>query len=153
LIATSPDANEPRGPHEPQGLGRPRPRLVLYAAGSFYYGEDGVHIVRAGEFPRSVGAALLKPQTTPQILRCLTLGRYTATVGGSELRIRGPQPLAGPLPTSIKARRTELVGFLEEWAGGAWPPARGSGLREVQRALGCGLAGALDAVEEALEAA
>jgi hypothetical protein len=95
----------------------------------------------------------LKPQTTPQILRCLTLGRYTATVEGGELRIRGPQPFAGPLPTSIKGRRTELVGFLNGWAGGAWPPVPGSGLREVQRILDCGLAGALDAVEAELKRA
>jgi hypothetical protein len=95
----------------------------------------------------------LKPQTTAQILRCLTLGRYTAVVECGELRIRGPQPLAGPLPASIKARREELVWFLDEWADGVWPPAPGSGLREAQRILGCGLAGALDAVEEALEGA
>ena len=89
----------------------------------------------------------MKPQTTPQILRCLTLGGYAATVDGSELRVRGPRPLVGPLPASIKARRTELVGFLNGWADGVWPPAPGSGLRKVQRILGCGLAGALDAVE------
>jgi len=47
----------------------------------------------------------MSPQTIPQILRCLTLGRYAATVEGDELRIRGPQPLAGPLPASIRARR------------------------------------------------
>jgi len=95
----------------------------------------------------------LKSQTTPQTLRCLTLGGYAATVEGSELRIRGPQPLAGPLPTSIKERRAELVGFLNGWADGAWPPAPGSGLREAQRVLGCGLAGALDIVEAELEGA
>jgi hypothetical protein len=95
----------------------------------------------------------LKPQTTIQILRCFTLGSYAATVEDGDLRIRGPQPLAGPLPASIKARRDELVGFLTEWGDGAWPPKPGSGLREAQRILGCGLAGALDAVEEALEEA
>jgi hypothetical protein len=89
----------------------------------------------------------LKPQTTIQILRCLTLGRYTSAVEGGELRIRGPQPLAGPLPASIKARREELVGFLDEWCDGAWPPAPGSGLREVEQLLGCGLGTALDVVE------
>jgi hypothetical protein len=67
------------------------------------------------------------PQTTAQILRCLTLGGYAATVEGGELRIRGPQPLAGPLPASIKARRDELVDFLNEWSGGVWPPAAVSG--------------------------
>jgi hypothetical protein len=72
-------------------------------------------------------------------------------VVAGELRIRGPQPLAGPLPASIKARRGELVAFLGEWADGVWPPARGSGLREAERILGCGLAGALDAVEAELE--
>ena len=95
----------------------------------------------------------MKPQTTIQILRCLTLGRYTVRVTDGELRIKGPQPLAGPLPASIKARREELVWFLDEWADGVWPPAPGSGLREAQRILGCGLDGALDAVEEALEGA
>ena len=95
----------------------------------------------------------MKPQTTTQILRCLTVGGYTAAVENGRLLLRGPQPLAGPLPTSIKERRAELVGFLEEWAGGAWPPAPGSGRREVQRILGCGPAGALDAVEAGLEGA
>jgi hypothetical protein len=89
------------------------------------------------------------PQTIPQILRCLTLGRYTAAVEGGELRVRGPQPLAGPLPASIKARRDELIEFLVEWAGGVWPPAPGSGLREVQDIKDCGLSAALDVVEAA----
>jgi hypothetical protein len=88
-------------------------------------------------------------QTTIQILRCLALGRYTARVEGAELRIRGPQPLAGPLPAGIRARRDELIDFLNEYAGGAWPPAPGSGLREVEEFLQCGLAVALDVVEAA----
>jgi hypothetical protein len=92
-------------------------------------------------------------QTTAQVLRCLALGKYTARVEGDELRIRGPQPLAGPLPASIKANRDELIDFLNEWADGTWPPALGSGLREAERILGCGLAAALDAVEAALEEA
>ncbi len=71
-------------------------------------------------------------QTTTQILRCLTLGRYTATVEGGELKIRGPQPLAGSLPSSIEARRDELIAFLSERCGGVWPPAPGS--RESVRA-------------------
>jgi len=100
-----------------------------------------------------VGGAILKPQTPVQILRCLTLGRYTATAEGGELRIRGPQPLAGPLPASIKANRDELIAFLGEWADGVWPPAPGSGLREVKQFLGCGLALALDAVEAAQRSA
>ena len=87
------------------------------------------------------------PQTTIQILRCLTLGRYTARVEGDELRIRGPQPLAGPVPASIKANRDELIAFLNEWAVGVWPPAPGSGLREVEQLLDCGLGTALDVVE------
>jgi hypothetical protein len=91
------------------------------------------------------------PQTTIQILRCLTLGRYTARVEGDELRIRGLQPLAGPLPASIKANRDELIAFLDEWADGVWPPAPRSGLRKAQQILGCGLATALDAVEAALK--
>jgi hypothetical protein len=76
----------------------------------------------------------MSAQTTTQILRCLTLGRYAATVEGtpSELKIRGPQPLAGPLPASIKARRDELVAFLSEQCGGTWPPAPDS--RESVRA-------------------
>jgi hypothetical protein len=86
-------------------------------------------------------------RTIPQILRCLTLGRYTARVEANELRIRGPQPLAGPLPASIKGRRDELIAFLEEETGGVWPPASESTLRT--ESLDCGLATALDAVERA----
>ena len=44
-------------------------------------------------------------QTVIQILRCLTLGGYTARVVDGRLEVQGPQPLAGPLPASIKARR------------------------------------------------
>jgi hypothetical protein len=91
------------------------------------------------------------PQTTVQILRCLTLGRYRAAVEDGELRIRGPQPLAGPLPASIKAQRDELIDFLQEWGEGAWPPAPGSELREVQEFRDCGLASVLDALEAALK--
>ncbi len=87
-----------------------------------------------------------EPQTTIQILRCFTLGRYTVIVEDGELHIEGPQPLAGPLPASIKARRDELVAFLVEWGDGAWPPAEGSGLRE--ETLG-GLAAALGVIEAA----
>ena len=68
----------------------------------------------------------MRPQTTIQILRCLTLGRYTARVMDGKLRIEGPQPLAGPLPASIKARRDELINFLNEHCGGSWPAAPGS---------------------------
>jgi hypothetical protein len=89
----------------------------------------------------------MKPQTTAQILRCFTLGRCKASVVEGELRIRGPQPLAGPLPASIKAQRDELTGFLEEYSGGVWPPRPGSGLWEVEQFLDCGLSSALDIVE------
>jgi hypothetical protein len=74
----------------------------------------------------------MSAQTTAQILRCLTLGRYTAAVEDGELRIRGPQPLAGPLPASIRTRRDELIAYLSDYCGCAWPPARGS--RESVRA-------------------
>ena len=84
-----------------------------------------------------------------QILRCLTLGGYTARVVDGGLETEGPQSLAGPLPASIKARRDELIAFLNEWGGGEWPPKPGSGLREVEGFLDCGLAGALDVVEAA----
>ena len=90
------------------------------------------------------------PQTTIQILRCLTLGTYTARVEGDELRIRGPQPLAGPLPANIKANRDELIAFLNKWADGVWPPAPRSELRKVQESRDWGLATVLDAVEAAL---
>jgi hypothetical protein len=93
----------------------------------------------------------LKPQTVIQILRCLSLGRYTARVDDGYLEIQGPQPLAGPLPASIKANRDELIAFLNEWADGVWPPAPGSGLREVEEVVGGGLSAALDAVEAALK--
>jgi len=92
-------------------------------------------------------AVLVKVQTVPQILRCLTLGRHYARVVEDRLETRGPQPLAGPLPASIKANRDELIDFLNEWADGVWPPAPGSGLREVEQLLGCGLGTALDVVE------
>lgn len=96
---------------------------------------------------------LSEPQTTPQILRCIALRGYTARVEGGGLRIRGPQRLAGPLPASIETRRDELIGFLDGRADGVWPPAPGSGLREAQRVLGCGLASALYAVEAELDGA
>jgi hypothetical protein len=88
----------------------------------------------------------MKPQTTTQILRCLTLGRYTVAIEGGRLRLQGPQRMAGPLPDSIKANR-KLIDVLNEWADGAWPP--GSGLRDLQEILDCSLAGALDVVERA----
>ena len=93
----------------------------------------------------------LKPQTTIQILRCFTLGGYTARVVDGRLETEGPQPLAGPLPASIKANRDELIAFLNEWADGVWPPAPGSELRKVQESWDCGLGAALDAVEAALK--
>ena len=93
----------------------------------------------------------LKPQTTIQILRCFTLGGYTARAVEGRLETEGPQPLAGPLPASIKAQRDELIDFLNEWADGVWPPAPGSGLREAEEIVGGGLSAALDAVEAALK--
>lgn len=74
----------------------------------------------------------MTPQTIPQILRCLTLGSYTATVEDGRLEIQGPQPLAGPLPASIEARRAELITYLSDHCDGVWPPAPGS--RESVRA-------------------
>jgi len=62
------------------------------------------------------------PQTPTQILRCLTLGGYTARVVDGRLETEGPQPLAGPLPASIEARRDELVAFLNDHYDGTWPP-------------------------------
>jgi hypothetical protein len=95
-----------------------------------------------------VEGKVLKPQTTGQILRCLILGRYTAVVVvEGQLDVQGPQPLASSLPASIRAQRDELVDFLNEWAGGVWPPVPGSGLRDVEQLLGCGLGTALDVVE------
>jgi len=88
------------------------------------------------------------PQTVVQILRCLTLGGYTARVARGGLEIEGPQPLAGPLPASIKANRDELIEFLSEWAGGGWPPGGDSSLRHVQHESGRGLADVLDTIEE-----
>ena len=93
----------------------------------------------------------MNAQTVPQILRCFTMSGYTARVVDRRLETEGLQPLAGPLPASIKANRDELIAFLNEWADGVWPPAPGSGLREAQQILGCGLATALDAVEAALK--
>ena len=94
------------------------------------------------------------PQTTTQILRCLTLGKYTASVvEDGHLEVQGPQPLAGLLPDSIKARRDELVEFLVAYGDGAWPPAPGSRLRTIEESSGCGLAVALDLVERARKGA
>jgi hypothetical protein len=93
----------------------------------------------------------VKPQSTVQILRCFTLGRYAARVVDGRLETEGPQPLVGPLPASIKANRDELIAFLNEWAGGVWPPAPGSELRKVQESRDCGLARVLDALEAALK--
>ncbi len=73
-----------------------------------------------------MGGNLLKPQTTAQILRCFTLGSYTVRVEDEELKIQGPQPLAGPLPESIKANRRKLIRFLVRECGGVWPPAKDS---------------------------
>jgi hypothetical protein len=90
-------------------------------------------------------------QTTVQILRCLTLGGHTARVVDGRLETDGPQPLAGPLPDSIRFRRDELIDFLNEWGDGVWPPAPGSGLRKAQQIFDCNLSAALDAVEAALK--
>jgi len=89
-------------------------------------------------------------QTTVQILRCLTLGGHTARVVDGRLETDGPQPLAGPLPDSIRFRRDELVAFLNEWADGVWPPAPRLELRKVQESRDWGLATVLDAVEAGL---
>jgi hypothetical protein len=75
----------------------------------------------------------LKPQTTAQVLRCFDLGGYTATVEGGELKVRGPQPLAGPLPASVKANREEIIGFLSGCCGGVWPAAEGSEFVRLKR--------------------
>jgi len=77
----------------------------------------------------------LKLQTTMQILRCVTIGGYMERVEGADLRVRGPQPLAGPLPASIKTNRDELIDFVNEGGDGLWPPAPGSELREVHRII------------------
>ena len=69
----------------------------------------------------------MKAQTVPQILRCFTLGGYTARVVTDRLETEGPQPLSGPLPASIRAQRDELVEFLVDHCGGVWPPAEDSG--------------------------
>jgi hypothetical protein len=39
---------------------------------------------------------------------------YNATTKLDRKYVRGPQPLAGPLPASIKANRDELIAFLNE---------------------------------------
>lgn len=73
------------------------------------------------------------PQTTAQILRCFSLGDYTARVVNGELKIRGPQPLAGPLPASIKANRERIIDFLVGCCGGVWPAAEGSEFVRLKR--------------------
>ena len=76
----------------------------------------------------------MSPQTVNQILFGLMLGGYTLRVVDGRLKIQGSQPLAGPLPASIKARRDELVAVLNEYCGAAWPPAPGSDFyRELVR--------------------
>lgn len=73
------------------------------------------------------------PQTTAQILRCFSLGDYTARVVDGELKIRGPQPLAGPLPASVKANRERIIDFLVGCCGGVWPAAEGSEFVRLKR--------------------
>ncbi len=68
----------------------------------------------------------MSTQTTAQVLRCFDLGDYTARVVEAELVVRGPQPLAGPLPASVEANRDEIIDFLVGCCGGVWPPAPGS---------------------------
>ncbi len=68
----------------------------------------------------------MKTQTPIQILRCLSLGGYSVHVAHGKLVIRGPQPLAGPLPGSIKANREEIIYTLVEVCAGVWPPAENS---------------------------
>jgi len=75
----------------------------------------------------------LSTQTTVQVLRCFDLGGYAASVVDGELKIRGPQPLAGPLPASIKANRERIIDFLVGCCGGVWPPAPGSEFFNVKR--------------------
>jgi hypothetical protein len=53
-------------------------------------------------------------------------GRLTATVEGGELKVRGPQPLAGALPASVEANREEIIHTLVEVCVGVWPPAKNS---------------------------
>jgi hypothetical protein len=74
----------------------------------------------------------LKPQTTIQILRCFTLGGYTARVVDGRLETEGPQPLAGPLPASINANRDEIIDFLVECCGGVWPAVDDSEYRHIR---------------------
>jgi hypothetical protein len=80
-----------------------------------------------------VGGDFLKPQTTAQVLRCFDLGGYAASVVEGQLRIRGPQPLAGPLPASIKANRERIIDFLVGCCGGVWPAAEGSEFVRLKR--------------------
>lgn len=74
------------------------------------------------------------PQTPAQVLRCLTLGDYTASVVEGELVVRGSQTLAGPLPASIEANREQIIDFLSGCRGGVWPPAtaRQTRLRDTE---------------------
>ena len=75
----------------------------------------------------------MSTQTVAQVLRCFDLGGYAASVECGELKIRGPHPLAGPLPGSIKANREEIIYTLVEVCGGVWPPAPGSEFFNVKR--------------------
>ncbi len=82
---------------------------------------------------RGAEGDFLRPQTPAQVLRCFSLGGYAASVVEGELKIRGPQPLAGPLPASVKANREEIIHTLVEVCGGVWPPAPGSEFFNVKR--------------------
>lgn len=75
----------------------------------------------------------MKPQTTVQVLHCFSLGSYKATIVEGELVVRGPQPLAGPLPASIKANREQIIDFLVGCCGGVWPAAEGSEFVRLKR--------------------
>jgi hypothetical protein len=75
-----------------------------------------------------MGADVLTPQTTIQILRCFSLGRYTAVLDGGELRIRGPQPLDGPrYPQASRHGATSWSPSLRSGPAGCGRRRRGRG--------------------------
>ena len=61
---------------------------------------------------------------------------YNVTTRPDRNYVRGPQPLAGPLPASIKANRDELIAFLNEWADGVVAPGARVGTPEGTADLG-----------------
>ncbi len=73
-------------------------------------------------------------RTAVQVVRSWWLGGYTVSVVAGRLRILGPQPQSPDLEQAVRNRRDELLGLLETFTGGTWPPAPGAVIRGNEEA-------------------